>query len=115
MFGSPFKRKKLDIYSSPGGKITYIGQLMKNEGLLVANDFKKERIKSLFFNIHRMGIKNSIITNYDWREFAKFYNKFDRILLDAPWTGLGVISKYKSVKMNRSYKEILIIQDYKKN
>ena len=93
--------------ASPGGKTTYIGQLMKNEGLLVANDLKKERIKSLFFNIHRLGIKNSIITNYDGREFAKLYNKFDRVLLDAPCSGLGVISKDKSVKMNRTYKEIL--------
>ena len=99
--------KILDMCASPGGKTTYIGQLMKNEGLLVANDFKKERIKSLFFNIHRMGIKNSIITNYDGREFAKLYNKFDRVLLDAPCSGLGVISKDKAVKMNRTYKEIL--------
>ena len=99
--------KILDMCASPGGKTTYIGQLMKNEGLLVANDFKKERIKSLFFNVHRMGIKNSIITNYDGREFAKLYNKFDRVLLDAPCSGLGVISKDKSVKMNRTYKEIL--------
>ena len=99
--------KILDMCASPGGKTTYIGQLMKNEGLLVANDLKKERIKSLFFNIHRMGIKNSIITNYDAREFANLYNKFDRVLLDAPCSGLGVISKDKSVKMNRTYKEIL--------
>ena len=99
--------KILDMCASPGGKTTYIGQLMKNDGLLVANDLKKERIKSLFFNIHRMGIKNSIITNYDAREFAKLFNKFDRVLLDAPCSGLGVISKDKSVKMNRTYKEIL--------
>ena len=99
--------KILDMCASPGGKTTYIGQLMKNEGLLVANDFKKERIKSLFFNIHRMGIKNSIVTNYDGREFAKLFNRFDRVLLDAPCSGLGVISKDKSVKMNRTYKEIL--------
>ena len=99
--------KILDMCASPGGKSTYIGQLMKNEGILVVNDLKKERIKSLFFNIHRMGIKNSIITNYDAREFAKLYNKFDRVLLDAPCSGLGVISKDRSVKMNRTFKEIL--------
>ena len=99
--------KILDMCAAPGGKTTYIGQLLKNDGILVANDFKKERIKSLFFNIHRMGIKNTIITNYDGREFAKLFNKFDRVLLDAPCSGLGVISKDKSIKMNRTYKEIL--------
>lgn len=99
--------KILDMCASPGGKATYIGQLMKNQGILVANDMKKERIKSLFFNIHRLGIKNSIVTNYDARNFPKFYNSFDRILLDAPCSGLGVISKDQSVKVNRTYKEVL--------
>ena len=99
--------KILDMCASPGGKSTYISQLMKNSGILVSNDLKKERLKSLFFNIHRLGIKNSIITNYDGREFSKLYNKFDRVLLDAPCSGLGVISKDQSVKVNRTYKEIL--------
>ena len=99
--------KILDMCASPGGKATYIAQLMKNSGILVANDMKKERIKSLFFNIHRLGIKNSIITNYDARNFPKFYNSFDRILLDAPCSGLGVIAKDQSVKVNRTYKEVL--------
>ena len=99
--------KILDMCASPGGKTTYIAQLMKNQGILVANDMKKTRLKSLFFNVHRMGIKNVIITNYDGRMFSKLYNKFDRVLLDAPCSGLGVISKDQSVKVNRSYKEIL--------
>ena len=54
-----------------------------------------------------MGIKNSIITNYDSRGLAKLYNKFDRVLLEVPCSGLGVISKDKAVKMNRTYKELL--------
>ena len=99
--------KILDMCASPGGKTTYIAQLMKNQGILVANDLKKTRLKSLFFNVHRMGIKNCIITNYDGRMFSKLFNKFDRVLLDAPCSGLGVISKDQSVKVNRSYKEIL--------
>lgn len=99
--------KVLDMCACPGGKTTYIAQLMKNQGIVIANDMKKERIKSLFFNIHRMGIKNCIITNYDGRKFPKFYNSFDRVLLDAPCSGLGVIAKDQSVKVNRTYKEIL--------
>ncbi len=45
--------KVLDMAAAPGGKTTYIAQMMKNTGVLVANDLKKERLKSLYFNIHR--------------------------------------------------------------
>lgn len=42
--------KVLDMAAAPGGKTTYIGQLMKNKGVIVANDLKKERTKALFYN-----------------------------------------------------------------
>ena len=93
--------KVLDMCSAPGGKTTYIAQLMKNTGILVANDLKNERLKSLYFNLHRLGVKNSIITNYDGVTLSKLYKNFDRVLLDAPCSGLGVISKDPSVKINR--------------
>jgi len=93
--------KVLDMCSAPGGKTTYIAQLMKNTGILVANDLKNERLKSLYFNLHRLGVKNSIITNYDGVSLSKKYTSFDRVLLDAPCSGLGVISKDPSVKVNR--------------
>jgi ribosomal RNA methyltransferase Nop2 len=60
----------------------------------------------LYYNIHRLGIKNAIITNYDGRKIAKAFNSFDRVLLDAPCSGLGVISKDQSIKLNRTYKDI---------
>ena len=101
--------KILDLCSAPGGKTTYIAQLMKNTGVLVANDLKKERMKSLYFNVHRLGVKNCVITNYDGIKLCKLYTNFDRVLLDAPCSGLGVISKDPSVKVNRvSIKHILI-------
>lgn len=99
---SPGENEKiLDMAAAPGGKTTYIAQLMKNTGVLVANDLKKERLKSLFFNIHRLGIRNAVIVNYDGRSLQKAYNSFDRVLLDAPCSGLGVISKDPSIKLNR--------------
>ena len=91
----------LDMCACPGGKTTYIAQLLKNTGVLVANDLKPERLKSLYFNIHRLGVKNTIITNYDGKTLSKLYRSFDRVLLDAPCSGLGVISKDPTVKMNR--------------
>ena len=71
---------------------------MRNTGLLVANDFKKDRCKSLMYNLHRMGCTNTIVTNYDGRKFTKALKGFDRVLLDAPCTGLGIISKDPSAK-----------------
>lgn len=51
--------------AAPGGKTTYIGQLMKNQGVLFANDIKKERLKSLTANVQRLGIQNCVVTNFD--------------------------------------------------
>ncbi len=45
-----------------------------------------------------MGISNAIITNYDGRKFPESLRNFDKILLDAPCTGLGIISRDPSIK-----------------
>lgn len=50
---------------------------------------------------------NSIIVNYDGRELPGVFTSFDRVLLDAPCSGLGVISKDQSIKLNRTYKDII--------
>ena len=50
-------------------------------------------------NIHRMGITNTIITNMDGRHINKHLKCFDRVLLDAPCSGTGVISKDAAVKV----------------
>jgi ribosomal RNA methyltransferase Nop2 len=59
----------LDMASAPGGKTSYIAQLMKNTGVLFANDLKKDRLKSLQFNIYRLGITNTVITCRDGRKY----------------------------------------------
>ena len=85
--------------AAPGGKTTYIAQLMKNTGVLIANDLKKDRIKSLNANLARLGVTNSVVVNYDGRKINKVYQKFDRVLLDAPCTGIGVISRDPQIKV----------------
>ncbi|KAI9494492.1 NOL1/NOP2/sun family-domain-containing protein [Zychaea mexicana] len=99
----------LDMASSPGGKTTYIAALQKNTGIVFANDFNKERLKSLTANIHRLGVKNAVVCNYDGREFPKVIGGFDRVLLDAPCSGTGVISKDASVKLNKTEKDFIDI------
>ena len=81
----------LDLAAAPGSKTTQMAALMKNNGLIIANDIKYDRLKSLSVNLQRCGILNAVITlksNYSFKEM-----KFDKILLDAPCSGSGAIRK----------------------
>lgn len=93
---------------------------MKNTGILFANDFnvsikyvyylfvfQKARLKSVVGNIHRMGVKNTIISHLDGADFAKIQKQsFDRVLLDAPCSGTGVIWKDPTVKSSKNEEDI---------
>ncbi|CAG0910668.1 unnamed protein product, partial [Cyprideis torosa] len=86
--------KVLDLCAAPGGKSTHLGALMKNSGLLFCNDANGDRAKAVVGNLHRMGITNACCSVMDGREMRKSHpNFFDRVLLDAPCSGTGVISK----------------------
>ncbi len=104
----------LDMASAPGGKTTYMSALMKNTGVIFANDSNKARAKGLIGNIHRLGCKNTIVCNYDAREFPKVIGGFDRVLLDAPCSGTGVIAKDPSVKTNKTERDFLILPHLQK-
>ncbi|EOD46324.1 putative trna (cytosine-5-)-methyltransferase ncl1 protein [Neofusicoccum parvum UCRNP2] len=97
----------LDMASAPGGKTTHIAALMKNTGCIFANDANKDRAKGLIGNIHRLGCKNTIVCNYDAMEFPRVIGGFDRVLLDAPCSGTGVIAKDASVKTNKTEKDFM--------
>ena len=96
----------LDMAASPGGKCSHMAAMMSNSGTLVANDASKERLRALQANLSRLGVRNSIVINADGRDFPKLMGGFDRVLLDAPCTGLGVISKDPSVKASKTYADV---------
>ncbi|MCD6477733.1 MAG: NOL1/NOP2/sun family putative RNA methylase, partial [Candidatus Aenigmarchaeota archaeon] len=90
--------KILDMCASPGSKTTQVAMMMKNKGTIISNDDNFKRLRPLAFNIQKMGVMNSVVTNYDARSFWRFGLKFDRILLDAPCTNSGIIFKDDVVK-----------------
>ncbi|KAL3862266.1 hypothetical protein ACJMK2_008248 [Sinanodonta woodiana] len=97
----------LDMCAAPGGKTTYIAALMRNTGMLFANDANKDRAKAIVGNLHRMGITNTVVSEYDGKQFPKVMTGFDRVLIDAPCSGTGVVSKDPEVKVNKDEKDIL--------
>jgi ribosomal RNA methyltransferase Nop2 len=97
----------LDMAAAPGGKSTHMAALMRNTGCIFANDSNKDRAKGLIGNIHRLGVKNTIVCNYSALEFPRVMGGFDRVLLDAPCSGTGVIAKDASVKSNKTETDFL--------
>jgi len=91
---NPSPQRVLDMASAPGSKATQMSALMKNRGLLVANELSASRIKVLAANFQRMGVANVAISHFDGNVFGQWLPEtFDSVLLDAPCSGEGVIRK----------------------
>lgn len=86
--------KVLDLAAAPGGKATHLAALMKNTGLLVANEIHPKRIWDLTENLERCGVTNAIVINETPQRLASHFGPyFDRVLLDAPCSGEGMFRK----------------------
>jgi len=104
----------LDMAAAPGGKTTHIAALMRNTGTLYANDANKDRCKAVVGNLHRLGITNTVVCTHDGRKINKVMSGFDRVLLDAPCSGTGVIAKDQSVKTSKDHNDIKLCSHLQK-
>jgi ribosomal RNA methyltransferase Nop2 len=108
------EERVLDMAAAPGGKTTHCAALMKNTGIIFANDPSKKRAKGLIGNVYRLGAQNVIVCSYDARDFPRVMGGFDRVLLDAPCSGTGVIAKDPSVKTNKNEKDFMVLPHIQK-
>jgi 16S rRNA C967 or C1407 C5-methylase (RsmB/RsmF family) len=92
--------------AAPGSKSTHLAQLMKNEGTLILIEKNLNRIPALEVNLRRMGIINSTVLNMDAINLSNINVKGDKILLDAPCTGEGLIRQDPSRKKSKRMKDI---------
>lgn len=97
----------LDACAAPGGKTTHIAELMGNEGEIVACDVHPHKEQLIRQTANRLGIAIIETVVSDALELPdKNLGTFDRILLDAPCTGFGVIRRKPDLKWNKSEKDI---------
>jgi len=84
----------LDMCAAPGGKTTHISELLGNTGKVCALDISLKRLQSVRENCRRMGVQNVFIVCGDASgERVPFHVKFDRVLIDAPCSNTGVLSR----------------------
>ena len=86
--------KVLDLCAAPGSKTTELGEIMNNDGTLIGNEIALDRVKMLVFNIDRMNLINAGVTQSKGEMLSKIYSEhFDKVLVDAPCSGLGIVQK----------------------
>lgn len=97
----------LDCCSAPGGKTTYIAELMNNNGNIKAWDLYKHRLDKVQENSKRLGIDIIKTEENDATVLKEEYiEKYDKILIDAPCLGLGVIKRKPDIKWQRKFEDI---------
>ena len=95
----------LDACSAPGGKTTYIAELMENEGKIDAWDIYEHRLDLIEDNCKRLGVT---IVNTKIQDATKpsENKKYDKVLLDVPCMGIGVINRKPDIKWKRNLEDI---------
>ena len=95
-------QKVLDMAASPGSKTGQMAGIMNDEGLIIANDVRIDRVSILKVNMQRIGVRSLLITRRNAMNYQNMKGVFDRILLDAPCSGEGVIrsNPYSAVEWN---------------
>jgi 16S rRNA (cytosine967-C5)-methyltransferase len=92
----------VDACAAPGGKTTHIAELMKDQGVIWSIDSSQSRLKQVTQNCERLGLKSVQIRTGDGRQQADLVGKVDRVLLDAPCSGLGTLHRRADARWQKT-------------
>ena len=92
----------LDLCAGPGGKAAYLSSYINlHEGEFIANEISSERAKLV-----AQVVEKSMVINHDGRNLPSEIGSFDRILIDAPCTGIGALRRRPEVRWRRSLQDL---------
>ena len=94
----------IDLCAAPGGKTTFVGEAMRGHGVILAVDKYPTRLNLVKTSCERLGIGNVTCIAADGAEFKS--EPADKVLLDAPCSGLGVLSKKPDIRLKRDSDDI---------
>jgi 16S rRNA (cytosine967-C5)-methyltransferase len=98
----------LDACAAPGGKSTHIAEKMNNTGEVISVDLHQHKVRLINDNAKRLGLENIKTSISDSRHLQEKFKteSFDRILLDAPCSGFGVMRRKPDMKYTKTEKDI---------
>ncbi len=97
----------LDLCSAPGGKTTHIAEIMRDTGHISAFDIHKNKLSLIKENLDRLGITNTTCDVIDATIYdPNLLDTADRVLIDVPCSGLGIIRKKPEIKWSKHIKNI---------
>ena len=104
----------IDVCSAPGGKATHMAELMKNEGKILARDVHDHKLRLISQSCKRLGITIVEPQLYNAKSLdGALVQKADRVMVDAPCSGLGVIRRKPDMRWKKEpddFRELMRIQ-----
>jgi 16S rRNA (cytosine967-C5)-methyltransferase len=95
----------IDLCAAPGGKTTAMSEMMKNEGEIIAVDKYETKLSFIKAACERLSLRNVKLMAVDAATLES--EQADRVLLDAPCSGLGVLTKKPDIKWKRDITDVI--------
>lgn len=96
----------IDACAAPGGKTTHIAELIQDNGIIIACDRLEKRLRKVTENAQRLHLKSIKIQSGDSSTLKEFKNQADRVLVDAPCSGLGTLHKRPDIRWRQNHDKI---------